>query len=273
MSKFDPGDGLEDLSARELNRHAAAADLIGNLTVGPGLFVERRAGGLFIGLSDPAQLANRFELTVAIVRRPAPEDTKLLIRPVRYRDLPPKPERPNCADGAEPTCRYAWADVAFPAWPDFGTRTADYLVHYWPESTPTLETPYLRARRDDVWIVELPAYTVRHIVIRSIPDPGANYVNVQDIRPELAEGDWSGAFEASGPIWAAAVHPYSLAGDYEGLVWPAEQPIEPATPILKAYRESGGWWVSQYVRFQIPGLSPDLVFDDCTGRLLASGAF
>ena len=58
------------------------------------------------------------------------------------------------------------------------------------------------------------------------------------------------------------------ADDFAGLLWPAEQPFSDATCVLKAYRSFGGWWVDQYIRYQLPALQRGLILNDCTPQIV-----
>jgi hypothetical protein len=261
---------LSEISARTLEDMRQAAELVHNLTVGPGLELVKAVGSLHVKLGP--EVAGQYvgTITAAIVRNPEPGELILWVRGVRYVDFPPRQDRPGCNDGQEPTCRYEWTGDDFEAYPDFGSRVEDYGPYVWTaDGPPRLETPFVRARYENVWIVERPADTMRHVIVRNIPDPDANFITVQDVRPNRVGGSWDGTFIAVGAPWSAATHPKSYAGDYVGFVWPQSDPIEDATPILIAHRESGGWWVSQYVRFTIPERRRGLIVNDCVPQVAA----
>ena len=273
LRRFRAGDKLPDMSADDLNAIVEAAELVRSFRVGAGLELDRAGGTLTLRLTPETRPPRGGEITAAVVRTPGPEDSTLWVRGVRYIDLPPEQSRPDCNDGREPTCRYEWTGDDFEAYPDFGRRAEDYAeLAYTADGPPTLETRYVRVRYEaGVWLVELPASGggVRHVIVRAIPGPDANYVTVQDVAPHRPDGTWDGTFTATGSTWPAAVHPYSVAGDYAGLIWPEGEPLGPATPVLMAHSASGAWWVSQYLRFELPALQRGLVFSDCVPQLSA----
>lgn len=265
LPKFRPEQTLNQMSAAALNELVQVAELIRGLSVQAPLTLDKSSGGLSIGLAANFRTLLRNEQSIVITREPVDGDEFLEVRGVRYRDNPPRQGVPDCDDELEPVCRYEWTGDPFEASPDFGARLDDYTPYVWLDPRPRLEAFYLRARYDaGVWIVELPAQPVRHVVIRAIPGDAANYVDVQNVRPHKVAGVWDNTWEAYGPIWSVGVYAYSFAGDYRGFLWPAEWPVDvPEVPVQTVYRESGGWWLQQYIRYEVPLLDEDLIFNDC----------
>lgn len=260
---------LSDLSAADLEIIRTTVEAVRAMRVGAGMQISF-TNGIEITL-DPSTLRPPVaEITVAVRELATLEDRTILVQRVGYRDLPPVASRPNCNDGLEPGCRYEWIGDPFTAYPDFGATPAEYSGLLWAgEGDPQLETPYIRARFEGVWILERPIVIARHVVVRAIPGDDANFVRVQDVKPTgIASGPgWDGTFEAAGRVWSCATHPNSVAGDFAGLAWPETKALTNETPILVAYTESGGWWVSQYIRWELPGLKSDLIFQDCKSQL------
>lgn len=267
---IQPGGEIGDLSVRDLQQMADTAGELGRLTVGPGLELDRTAGRLRISLAGPPPGPVERQITVAVVREPDQAELCLWVRGVRYRNLPPIPSEPNC-EGPDAGCTYDWAGDDFRAYPDFGAELGDYSPYVWTEpGPPRLETPYLRARWETVWIVEIPLVVYRYVVVVGIPGDAANYVLVRDVQLNRVDGSWDGTFVLSGEPWPAACHPQSRAGDYAGLLWDEAQPIDDSLPVLPAQRAWGGWWVSQYIRWELSAVDPGLTFNDCVPRFAAA---
>lgn len=268
LPNFRAGQKLDQMSAAALNELVAAGRAFRAMSAGAGIAIDWVGGIPTVRLADAARPGVLNERRVVVRSEPTAVDQGIEVQAVTYRDLPPRENVANCDDVLEPTCKYAWDGPTFTAWPDYGHTAAEYAAWSWPETFPQLEATYLRARYEGgVWIVELPVRSIRRVVLRAIPDPAANYVQVQDIRPRRIDGVWDGGFEAVGSIWAAPVYPESEAGDFTGFLWPAEKPIGPATPILKAALVWGAWWVEQYIRHEVPELSGSLIASDCTPQL------
>lgn len=109
---------------------------------------------------------------------------------------------------------------------------------------------------------------LKFVVVRSIGQPTDNFVSVQVVRQNIVDGVWDGTFVFVGEPEPMAVYPGQLASDFDAFLWPTSlTTVNSETPILKAVRVDGAWWLPQYLRFQLAAPDLTIPFGDCTPHI------
>lgn len=107
---------------------------------------------------QPSLLEQPVYKTVAIVRKPLPQDSVVIVRALRYRNAPPLP----CTrDGETKTCYYEWDGGIFHAYPPMWRSPADYAGDEYAagfaegSSPPPPDSRFHRLHREaGVWVFD-----------------------------------------------------------------------------------------------------------------------
>lgn len=173
---------------------------------------------------------------VALVRRIESDiQNEIKVRTVLYRE-----DRPPVSGD------YVWGE-SFTAYPEVGVTPLDLAPFAWPELQPTIRTPILHARQDhEFWFVSPPMQAEKLVVLRAFgdDDPGSRFALVQEVRPILVDGAWTGAYESFGDAEQVNVWPTMVAGDFAPFMWLALQ-IDDRTTLLPLVFYAGVWYLKQ----------------------------
>lgn len=137
---------------------------------------------------------------------------------------------------------------------------------------PTLGTPILDAHwQDGHWLVSLAsgAGAEKLVVVRAFPkgddkepDPGSRFLIVQEVRPVIVDGTWTGTYEAFGDTANVNVWPELTAGHYRPFLWePAA--LQMKTTIMPLARIGGVWYCKQQPKIHVERATGTVKQMDC----------
>jgi len=247
LPQVKPGTQWWHTYARQWQNLFDLALRLANLRVGPGLQLSTRGRFTTIRLIDDVQKPRPNVRRVAVVAfanteettddegKVTPAERKLLVREVRYASKPPR-------EG-----EYEWHGPEMHAFPAVGHTLDDLASFAWGTDTPTVATPILTVRRiDEFWYLETAASVERSVVLRAFLDdnPASQFVTVQEVRPEIKNGTWTGKMVARGEAITANCWPNTWAELYKPFLWEAAE-IDNRATILPMIMIGSVWWVKQ----------------------------
>jgi len=233
--RFEAGQKLSDLNARQLNNLVDSVRRLDSLKAGRGIAIADTPNGVTISL-DPGDPNIMPPDKWCVVVEPIEEGhTSMVARAVKY------------ADPVPVVGSYEYDGPEFDAFPAFGYAVEDYINLVWePDEGADVKPPdesavFIRAfRNSDQWLLEMPSGDVRPVVVRQIPDLEADYIMVQRVRQSLTD---AAVFHEYGDMFAMPVMPHAKAFDYVGYVFAG--PVNETAPLPLSQIISGAYRVTQ----------------------------
>lgn len=230
-------DKWSDTSARQWTNLVKVVEAFANLEVGAGLIRKSTPNGVRIELT-PGTLDRLDTYRRVCPVEMDPDGRFMRVRAVKYHQSPPTPNE------------LAWASQPFIAYPAVGCQLVEFASAVYDDALdPTADAVILDCRKiGDFWYVSAPSVTELQVVVRGYlpddPDGFKHHILVQEIEPEIIDGQWTERVVPVGSVIDVPLWPPMLAFEYAPLVWQADELTE-ATTIVPLTWFKGHWWLKQ----------------------------